>query len=163
MALRNAPQPAPFAAVLAMPFGAFGVRTSDAALEELVFLPPGTALQDPASPLAQLAAAQFAVWLADPDHVFTLPLAPRGTAFQRRVWHAISTIPRGRPATYGALAQELGTAARAIGQACGANPFPVVVPCHRVVSAAGMGGFAGATGGYLLDAKHWLLEFEARR
>jgi methylated-DNA-[protein]-cysteine S-methyltransferase len=163
MALRNAPQPAPFAAVLAMPFGAFGVRTSDTALEELVFLPPGTTPQDPASPLAQRAAAQLAVWLADPDHVFTLPLAPRGTAFQRRVWHAISTIPRGLSATYGALAQELGTAARAIGQACGANPFPVVVPCHRVVSAAGMGGFAGATDGYLLDAKRWLLAFEARR
>ena len=163
MLRRNAPPPAPYAAVLAMPFGAFGVRTRDSALEELVFLPPGTALQTPTSPLAQLAAAQLAAWLNEPDYVFDLPLAPRGTAFQRRVWRAIAAIPRGRPVTYGALAHELGTAARAVGGACGANPFPVVVPCHRVVSVAGMGGFAGATDGYLLDAKRWLLEFEARR
>ncbi len=162
MAVRDAPPPA-FAAVIPMPFGPFGVRTRGETVDELVFLPPDTPLLAPASPLAQQVAAELAAWLEDPDHVFELPLAARGTPFQRRVWAAIAAVPRGRCATYGALAQGLSSAPRAVGQACGANPFPLVVPCHRIVSAAGIGGFAGATGGHLLDAKRWLLAFEAVR
>jgi methylated-DNA-[protein]-cysteine S-methyltransferase len=163
MIIPATPSGAPFAAVLALPFGALGVYASADALVELVFLPPDTPLCPPASYPAERAAVQLAAWLNDPDYVFDLPLAPRGTPFQRRVWHAIATIPRGQRATYGTLARQLGTASRAVGQACGANPFPIVVPCHRVVSAGGMGGFAGATEGYLLDAKRWLLDFETRR
>jgi methylated-DNA-[protein]-cysteine S-methyltransferase len=163
MIISATPPGTSFAGVLALPFGALGVRANAEALVELVFLPPDTPLQPPVSHPAEQAAVQLLAWLNDPDYVFDLPLAPRGTPFQRRVWHAIGTIPRGQRATYGALASRLGTASRAVGQACGANPFPIVVPCHRVVSAGGMGGFAGATGGYLLAAKRWLLDFEAQR
>ena len=63
-------------------------------------------------------------------------------------------------ATYGKLAADLGSAPRAVGQACGANPFPLIVPCHRVTSAAGLGGFANAREGWLLEVKRWLLAFE---
>lgn len=155
--------PSAFAAVLPTPFGAMGVRCGEQFIDELVFLPPGTAPVPARSALAELAVARITAWLEDPDRPFELPLAPRGTPFQRRVWEAIARIPRGQVSRYGALAAELGSAARAVGQACGANPFPLIVPCHRVVSAAGIGGFANAREGHLLDAKRWLLEYEARR
>ncbi|WP_442880995.1 methylated-DNA--[protein]-cysteine S-methyltransferase [Aromatoleum sp.] len=152
-----------FAAVLSLPFSAFGVRLAGDVVDELVFLPPETPAAAPECVLAEQVATQIDRWLADPGRPFELPLANRGTAFQRRVWNAIAAIPPGEYRRYGMLAAELGTAARAIGQACGANPFPLVIPCHRVVSAAGLGGFANATDGYLIDAKNWLLEFEAGR
>jgi methylated-DNA-[protein]-cysteine S-methyltransferase len=90
------------------------------------------------------------------------PLAPAGTEFQRRVWKAMTRIPIGRTRTYGEIAAELASAAQAVGQACGANPLPIIVPCHRIVSASGLGGFAGATEGTMIDVKRWLLDHEAR-
>ena len=74
---------------------------------------------------------------------------------------ALCEIPRGKTLTYGALAQRLGAEARAVGQACGDNRLPIVIPCHRVVAADGIGGFGHSTGGYLLEAKRWLLMHEA--
>jgi methylated-DNA-[protein]-cysteine S-methyltransferase len=71
-------------------------------------------------------------------------------------------IPRGRTRTYGELARELGGEARAVGQACGDNRLPIVIPCHRVVAADGIGGFAHATDGYPIEAKRWLLLHEAQ-
>lgn len=150
-----------YSAVIPMPFGRFGIRCSDRFVEELVFLPPDMPLLAPAGGLAADTASQLEAWLTHPDFRFSLPLAPAGTQFQRRVWQAISVIPRGHRRQYGSLAAELGSAARAVGQACGANPFPIVVPCHRVVAAAGLGGFAGARDGYLISAKRWLLDYEA--
>lgn len=150
-----------FAAVLSLPFGAFGIRLAGDVVGELVFLPPDTPPAAPDCALAERVALQIGRWLVDPERPFELPLANRGTPFQRRVWDAIAAIPLGEYRRYGMLASELGTAARAVGQACGANPFPLVIPCHRVVSATGLGGFANATDGYLIDAKNWLLEFEA--
>lgn len=160
---RHDSSPTAYSAVLATPFGGFGVRADDRMIRELVFLPPGTPTVAPDSLLAERATSQILAWLDDPDRPFDLPLAQRGTPFQQRVWSAIAAIPRGRLRTYGNIATTLGSAARAVGQACGANPFPIVVPCHRVVAAGGLGGFANSTGGYLLDAKRWLLAFEAGR
>ncbi|NJA88277.1 methylated-DNA--[protein]-cysteine S-methyltransferase [Rhodocyclus tenuis] len=111
--------------------------------------------------LAAESARQLKAWLADPRVRFDLPLAPRGTPFQHRVWATIAAIPRGDTRTYGAIAGELHSAARAVGQACGANPLPIIVPCHRVIAAnGGLGGFARAEGGFLLDVKRWLLQHE---
>lgn len=153
----------PFAAVLAAPFGAFGIRAGAERVDELVFLPRETPEREPDNALAERAVREILRWLEDPAHPFDLPLAPRGTPFQQRVWAAIGAIPPGSTRSYGCLATQLGSAARAVGQACGANPFPLVIPCHRVVAAAGLGGFAGARDGYRLDAKRWLLAFEATR
>jgi len=155
--------PAGFAAVLCLPFGAFGIRVAGDVVDELVFLPPDTRPSPPESATAQRAAAQIQRWLDDPERPFELPLATRGTPFQRRVWDVIAEIPLGEHRRYGTLASRLGTAARAVGQACGANPFPLVIPCHRVVSVTGIGGFANASDGYTIDAKRWLLQFEAGR
>ncbi|MCW8930979.1 MAG: MGMT family protein [Gammaproteobacteria bacterium] len=90
-----------------------------------------------------------------------------GTAFQQRVWKALTEIPSGEVKTYGELAKELNSSARAIGNACRNNLFPVIVPCHRVVSASGIGGYAGDTldtqKGEInfLQIKKWLLDHEA--
>jgi methylated-DNA-[protein]-cysteine S-methyltransferase len=78
---------------------------------------------------------QLRAWLKDPGFEFGLPLAPAGTHFQRRVWERISAIPRGRTLTYGEVATAIRSGPRAVGNACGANPYPIVVPCHRVVGA----------------------------
>jgi len=112
------------------------------------------------NPLAERAARQLERYRDDPDAPFDLPLLVEGTDFQKRVWDAMCAIPRGRTRTYGELARELGGEARAVGQACGDNRLPIVIPCHRVVAAAGIGGFGHATGGYLLEAKRWLLMHE---
>ena len=93
------------------------------------------------------AAAQLGAYFAGGLTVFDLPLAPAGAPFHRRVWAAMARIPYGRMRTYGDLAREVGGAARAVGQACGANPIPIVIPCHRVVAGGGrLGGFSGGLG-----------------
>lgn len=155
-----APPPAPFAAVLPAPGFSLGVRCTTDEITEIAFLESRPALR-PTTPLAMEAARQLRAWLADPRFAFGLPLAPAGTPFQRRVWAGIAAIPPGATRSYGELAAELGSGARAVGGACGANPYPVVVPCHRVVAAGGgPGGFARQRGGFLLEVKRWLLAHE---
>ena len=153
-------QAARFCAIVAFPGMRVGVRTCDGAVVEITYLPPSIAERAPVNALAARALRQLEHYRADPDAVFDLPLAIEGTDFQRRVWAALCEIPRGRTLRYGEMAKQLGSAARAVGQACGANRLPVVIPCHRVVAAGGLGGFAHHTDGYLLEAKRWLLAHE---
>ena len=136
------------------------VRTRDGRVTDISYLPPSAPLVSAKTPLAERAARQLAAYRADPDVKFDLPLLIEGTPFQRRLWAALCEIPRGRTRTYGELARRLGAEARAVGQACGDNRLPIVIPCHRVVAANGIGGFAHATRGYLLEAKRWLLAHE---
>ncbi|HEX9181099.1 MAG TPA: methylated-DNA--[protein]-cysteine S-methyltransferase, partial [Burkholderiales bacterium] len=90
-----------------------------------------------------------------------LPLRAAGTDHQRRVWSALAAIPVGQTLSYGELAGTIGSSARAVGQACGANPLPLLVPCHRVVARdGGLGGFMGRRDGFALSVKRWLLEHE---
>ena len=88
---------------------------------------------------------------------FHLPLAPQGTPFQRRVWQALLNIPYGETITYAQLARRIGSprAARAVGQANSVNPIAIIIPCHRVVAANGIGGYAGGP-----DIKRKLLALE---
>jgi len=146
--------------VLEFPKMKVAVRTRDGRVTAIRYLPPDAPLKAPASPLAELAARQLERYRDDPDTVFDLPLLIEGSPFQLGVWEAMRAIPRGRTRTYGELARELGGEARAVGQACGDNRLPIVIPCHRVVAADGLGGFGHATGGYLLEAKRWLLMHE---
>ncbi|WP_328987409.1 methylated-DNA--[protein]-cysteine S-methyltransferase [Thiorhodovibrio winogradskyi] len=96
----------------------------------------------------------------DPRQPFDLSLELSGTAFQQRVWQLLRRIPCGTVRRYGELAAELGSSARAVGNACRANPCPILVPCHRVVASAGLGGFVGQTQGASLNLKTWLLRHE---
>lgn len=94
---------------------------------------------------------------------FDVPLhSGMGTAFQLRVWQALLNIPLGQTRTYGELAKTLKTSARAIGMACRSNPLPLIVPCHRIVAANGLGGFSGKVDGKPLIVKQWLLAHEAK-
>lgn len=152
-----------FSAVLPAPFGAMGVRTEGGMLRELVFLPKGNAEKPPVDKLSEKTARQLERYYADPDFVFDLPLMELGTDFQRRVWKAISAVPRGEVLTYGQIAKHLRTAAIAVGQACGANWYPLVIPCHRVIgSGGGIGGFSNHDDltGFHLGVKRWLLAHE---
>jgi methylated-DNA-[protein]-cysteine S-methyltransferase len=149
-----------FEARLRTPFAVLGIRTEGDALAEIRFLPKASKGLAPQNDLAARACAQIGRYLADPEFRFDLPLARRGTEFQRRVWAKIAAISPGRTRRYGDLAQELRSAPRAVGQACGENPFPLVVPCHRVVAAAAIGGFAHSDGGFQLSVKRWLLSHE---
>lgn len=151
-----------FSAVVSLPFGKLGIRTGAGVVSELCYLPPHFEAKAPQDATAELVAYQVEQYCADADYRFTLPLQPVGTDFQRKVWEAIRSIPRGGMRTYGELAKHLGSAPRAIGQACGANWFPIVVPCHRVTAAGGLGGFANSDdpNGYLLGVKRWLLAHE---
>ena len=126
----------------------------------ICYLPPSVSTRTPANALAGRAARQLEQYRDDPNTHFDLPLLIEGTEFQRQLWNTLCEIPRGKTLTYGELAQRLGVDARAIGQACGDNRLPIVIPCHRVVAADGIGGFGHATGGYLLEAKRWLLMHE---
>lgn len=152
-----------FAAVLAAPGFCLGIRCGDDEITEIVYLEPRAGIK-PASLLAKETVRQLAAYLKDPAFEFSLPLAPAGTPFQRRVWAGISAIGPGETRTYGELAQSIDSGARAVGNACGANPYPIVIPCHRVVAANhGLGGFARQRGGFLLDVKRWLLRHEGSR
>ncbi len=152
--------PSHYQAIVPAPFGALGVITAGKTLREIVYLPPGTAACAATDAVAARAAKQLLRYLDDPDYVFDLPLCEAGTAFQRAVWREICAVPRGQVVNYGYIAKRLNSAARAVGQACGANPFPPAVPCHRVVSASGLGGFANNTDGFLIATKRWLLTHE---
>lgn len=136
------------------------VRTRGERVTAISYLPLSVDSQAPRNPLAERAARQLERYREDADARFDLPLRVEGTPFQRRLWEALCEIPRGKTLTYGELARRLGGEARAVGQACGDNRLPIVIPCHRVVAADGIGGFAHATGGYLLEAKRWLLAHE---
>jgi len=138
-----------------------GVKTRDERVVEIKYLPLSAQTFAAKTPLGERAAKQLERYRDDPDATFDLPLLIEGSELQRGVWDAMCAIPRGRTRTYGELARELGADARAIGQCCGDNKLPIVIPCHRVVAADGIGGFGHATGGYLLEAKRWLLMHEA--
>ena len=138
------------------------VKTGGAKVVEIRYLPLGSETISPRNPLAKEAARQLERYRDDPDTVFDLPLRIEGSPLQRGVWDAMCAIPRGRTRTYGELARELGADARAIGQCCGDNRLPIVIPCHRVVAADGIGGFSHTSEGYLIEVKRWLLAHEIR-
>jgi methylated-DNA-[protein]-cysteine S-methyltransferase len=149
-----------YQAVISAAGFSLGVCCDEEQIHRIAFLPPRPAVAA-RNALAGEAAGQLAAYLADAEFVPALPLHPAGTPFQRRVWQQIAAIPTHQTRTYGEIAKALHNAPRAVGQACGANPFPVIVPCHRVVATAGgLGGFAGQRAGFLLDVKRWLLAHE---
>ncbi|MDG0023245.1 methylated-DNA--[protein]-cysteine S-methyltransferase [Trinickia sp. Y13] len=153
-------------AVVIAPFGKVGVQVDATAgfVREIVYLDDSIPASAPDSALAERAALQIERYLADPTAPFELPLADVGTPFQRRVWQAMCEIPLGSVLTYGALARQIGGVPRAVGQACGDNPFPLVIPCHRVVGANGLGGFSHHGGdGFYPRVKRWLLMHESNQ
>jgi methylated-DNA-[protein]-cysteine S-methyltransferase len=110
------------------------------------------------SPVLKEAARQLDRYFAKKLERFDLPLAQRGTDFQKRVWAMMRDIPYGETATYGGMAMALGSGPRPVGMACARNPIPIIVPCHRVLGSGGReGGFSGGKG---LPTKRQLLALE---
>lgn len=151
-----------FSAIVSAPFGYIGIRTEDQCISEIVYLPQRFAEKSAVNAVAERAATQITSYLHQADFQFDLPLKKIGSVFQQKVWNAIASVPRGQVRTYGQIAKHIQSAPRAVGQACGANWFPLVIPCHRVTAAGGIGGFAGHDDvhGFHLGVKRWLLAHE---
>lgn len=158
-AARNAVR---FDAVVRLPFGWVGVRTDGACVSGISFLHDAQS-KPAATELAQRVVDQLIVYCDDSSSPFDVPLTIAGTPFQQQVWSEIARIPTGETRSYGDLALRLNGSARAVGQACGDNRWPLVIPCHRVVAAAGIGGFAHRRDDSYLRIKRWLLTHEAPR
>jgi methylated-DNA-[protein]-cysteine S-methyltransferase len=147
-------------AVVDSPIGRLGIRLHDGSLRKIEFLGDDVALQSTVAPAAHRIVAEIRAYFETGQNANALDIDFEGTEFQCRVWKALGAIPAGQVTTYGALAQKLGTSARAVGNACRHNPVPILVPCHRVVARNGLGGFAGDRDGRLVDIKRRLLAHE---
>lgn len=137
------------------PIGPLTVTEQDGALVALGW---HTQPNGEASPLLAEARRQLDAYFAARLTTFDLPVAPNGTPHQQKVWRAMLEIPFGGHKTYGALSAAIGSSARAVGTACGRNPIPIIIPCHRVLAAGGkIGGYSGNGG---TATKRYLLSLE---
>ncbi|WP_170331165.1 methylated-DNA--[protein]-cysteine S-methyltransferase [Ruegeria arenilitoris] len=135
-------------------FGCLGVEETDGAITRLVW--NGTN-KEPNTPLLKEAAAQLTAYDEGRLEQFDLPYHVDGSEFQRQVCDLMFAIPFGETRTYGDIAKELGQPAQPVGRACGANPIPVIIPCHRILAANSLGGFSGQGG---IETKVALLRHE---
>ncbi len=137
-----------------------GWLTAYAAGDALIELTWARSRRSLPSPLLRETAKQLRAYFKGALTAFDLPLAPHGSEHEQRVWAAMRTIPYGETATYGELAAAARSSPRAVGRACGANPLPIIIPCHRVTAAGGaLGGYSGAGGP---ATKKQLLTLESR-
>ena len=136
------------------PLGALTLSEESGAIVSLDW---GFARDQSITPLLQRGRAQLQAYFDGELDRFDLPLAPAGTTYRQRVWQALRDIPYARTASYGELAARIGGSARSVGGANAANPIPILIPCHRVVASAGLGGYSGGDG---LPTKTWLLALE---
>jgi len=151
--------------VIAAPFGRLGILTElvegSLMLSKIDYLPADAILSAPKNALAKEVARQCKAYFKDPTWQFDLPTKPAGTEHQKKVWISIQDIPAGKTKTYGEIAKKIKSGPRAVGTACGANPYPLIAPCHRVVSAQGIGGFMKESSpGLYRQIKLWLLKHE---
>ncbi len=150
-----------YQASIKTPFAHLGICINDDKLEAIDFIESENEIK-PGNESTVNVCNQIRQYLDNPkaSDRFDISCSLAGTPFQQKVWNELKNIPAGKVVTYGELAKKLGTSARAVGNACRRNPIPVVVPCHRVVSSSGIGGYAGDTSGDLLKIKSWLLQHE---
>lgn len=147
-------------AVFRSPFGYVGVTVGNGAVTAVDWLAEHRE-REPRDALAAETVRQLRAWFDEPRQPFDLPLAPADTPFRARMREAMCAIPPGRTRTYGEIAAEIGSVARAVGGACRHNPLAIIVPCHRVVARDGIGGYSGDWGrGAALSHKQRLLALE---
>jgi methylated-DNA-[protein]-cysteine S-methyltransferase len=144
---------------IATPIGTIVITVSQNSLESIK-IAAHAPLRAPMSPLVREAAMQISAWFAGEAYGFSLPLAPPATEHAAILRAGMINIRYGHTISYGALACHVGSGARAVGQACARNPFPIIVPCHRVLAAGGVLGAYSAGEGPATKA--WLLEFERK-
>jgi methylated-DNA-[protein]-cysteine S-methyltransferase len=140
------------------PVGRLALEAEGELLTGVRWASAGERTRDKPSPVLKETGRQLERYFARRLETFDLPLAGRGTDFQKSVWKMMREIPYGETATYGGMAMALGSGPRAVGMACGRNPIPIIVPCHRVLASGGKeGGFSGGQG---LPTKRKLLAIE---
>ncbi len=147
--------------IIDTPITQLGVIILDDKIQHIEFL-TGSQAPSPltAHPLLKQLQQELAAYFTNPQYNFNLPFNLSGTEFQKRVFQALRQIPCGETRSYGELAKALNSSPRAVGNACRKNPLPILFPCHRVVAKTGIGGFAGAVDGQLIDIKQQLLKLE---
>jgi len=144
--------------VIPSPLGALEIVTANDAITALNWTDDDRISHAPNLPLLQAASRQLSAYFDDPKQTFDLPLAPEGEPFEQAVWREMLSIPSGMTCTYGDIAKTLAKPAQAVGGACGRNPIPVIIPCHRVVGAGDrLTGYSGKGG---VETKRWLLQHE---
>jgi len=136
------------------PIGALTLSEEDGAI---VALDWGFGRDQLRTPLLERGRDQLQAYFDGTLTRFELPLSPMGSPYRRRIWQALCNIPYGQTATYAAIAAQAGGSARSVGGANGANPIPILIPCHRVVGSSGAGGYSGGDG---IETKMWLLTLE---
>ena len=144
-------------AVINSPVGLLELEEHENQIVRLSWVPELPSTVEPSNSILECACSALDSYFTGAPGSFELPLSPAGSEFQRGVWREMQAIPRGETRTYGDLAHALDSAPRAVGMACGANPIPIIIPCHRVVAATGLGGYSSGTG---LDTKVFLLRLE---
>lgn len=148
------------------PFGAVSISVANSQLTielmpcALSDVQQQVSVNDDALPAQVIQVCQqIKQYFEQPTVLLNISVPPHGTSFQQRVWQAIVAIPIGETLTYSQLAEQIGSGSRAVANACGANPLPILIPCHRVVAKHGLGGFMqGKQNGLLI--KQWLLKHE---
>lgn len=137
------------------PTGPFTLTEENGAITRATWGLPGEDAAD-RTPVLERAASQVRAYF-DGARAFDLPLRVAASPFQQQVCAEMTTIPLGETRTYGEIAKRLGVTPQAVGQACGANPIALIIPCHRVLGNGNLGGFSGGTG---VETKVWLLKHE---
>jgi methylated-DNA-[protein]-cysteine S-methyltransferase len=146
-------------AIIATPIGTIRL-TSDGSFLTSVSITRDSPIREPSVAVLEQAKTEMNQWLAGERTGFSVPLAPSASARSQILRDAIAAINYGETLSYGALARKIGSGARAIGQACARNPFPIIIPCHRVLAAQGkLGAYSGGEGPV---TKLWLLDFERK-
>ena len=152
--------PLEYTAKVRMPFCVLGVREGRGGIVGIDYLPSRTETLPALTAVARRAQREFEAYADDAAHVIDVPWSIAASEFETAVWEAIRQIPAGQVGTYGDIAKRVRSIARAVGGACGRNPLPLVIPCHRVVAAGGLGGFMGGRDDDPLAIKRWLLTHE---
>lgn len=149
-----------YQACITTPFAILGICSNSEAVVGIDFLPAETRTAEPLDRVSKMACEAITLYLNRARFPLDLPLLPTGTTFQKKVWAELRRIPCGQTITYSDLARRVGSGARAVSNACGANPIPLLIPCHRVVAKNGLGGFMQGREMSSLNIKRWLLEHE---
>jgi methylated-DNA-[protein]-cysteine S-methyltransferase len=145
-----------YKAIIQTPVGKLGISTLGQLLSRLDFLMDDRELIAPSEKIIEDIVSQLNQYFLHPSFAFNLPYQLQGTPFQNKVWQTLSKLPIQKTISYGALAKRLNTGARAIGNACRANPLPILIPCHRVIAQGNLGGYKGKE----IAIKKWLLNHE---
>jgi len=152
-----------YTAIIDSPVGMLGILDNGKVIQAVNFLYNTAAPRRALSTLAEETILQLKYFFSDPNFKFNLPITNAISPFQMKVRQALLSIPVGQTMSYGNVAKTIASSARAIAGGCRRNPVPIIVPCHRIIAAKGLGGFAGALDGKPLANKKWLLEHECSK